>query len=102
MRAKQLKLRRSKRRTVGEHDRNILVSFVLISFLAGCSVIQQVPVHPIAGRSTAELERDERECAGAVSGHDSAIAYAGCMIARGYTARVQVGPDPPVSARGWG
>ena len=50
----------------------------------------------------AELERDERECAAAVKGRDSAIAYAGCMIARGYTAQVQVGPDPPVSARGWG
>jgi len=78
------------------------VSFALVSILAGCSVISQVPVHPTAGQSMAELERDERECSAAVKGRDSAIAYAGCMIARGYIAQVQVGPDPPVSARGWG
>jgi|SRR5262245_19294683 len=76
--------------------------FALVGVLAGCSVIPQVPVHPTAGQSTGVLERDERECADAVKGRNSAIAYAGCMIARGYTAQVQVGPDPPVSARGWG
>src|SRR5690349_6180191 len=65
--------------------------------LTGCATrIRNVPVAPLALQSNGVIERDQRECEGAISGKlkgvwfPAEVEFAGCMIARNYQVYVQL------------